>query len=209
MRAHIESRLAGAQPQTDPLTRTLRDVEGPVPQSFIDHLQRQRSPAAVLLGLVERPTGLALLFTERAEHLKIHPGQVSFPGGRIEMSDAGPVEAALREAEEEVGLDPSHVSVAGCLERLLTVTGFLVTPVVGFVAPEFRPVPDESEVAEVFEVPLEFLLGEGNIRLGYRERLGARLRTHEVEYEGHRIWGATASMLVGFISLISDDKTIR
>lgn len=209
MRAHIEARLAAAESDTDPLTRTLRDVEGPVPQSFLDSLRRRRSPAAVLLGLVERPAGLALLFTERAGHLKDHPGQVSFPGGRIETRDAGPVEAALREAEEEVGLDPQHVAVAGCLERLLTVTGFLITPVVGFVAPEFEPVPDRTEVADVFEVPLEYLLEEGNRRRTYRERLGARLLTHEIEYEGHRIWGATASMLVEFLALISDEKTIR
>ena len=205
MRAHIEARLAAARSLGDPLTRTLQDVEGPVPQAFIDHLRQRRSPAAVLLGLVERPEGLALLFTERADHLKDHPGQVSFPGGRIEKGDAGPVEAALREAEEEVGLDPRHVSVAGCLERLLTVTGFLITPVVGFVAPPFEPVLDRTEVAEVFEVPLEFLLESGNVRRTYRERMGVRLITHEVEYDGHRIWGATASMLVGFLSLISDE----
>ena len=205
MRAHIEARLAAARSLGDPLTRTLQDVEGPVPQAFIDHLRQRRSPAAVLLGLVERPEGLALLFTERADHLKDHPGQVSFPGGRIEKGDAGPVEAALREAEEEVGLDPRHVSVAGCLERLLTVTGFLITPVVGFVAPPFEPVLDRTEVAEVFEVPLEFLLEAGNVRRTYRERMGVRLITHEVEYDGHRIWGATASMLVGFLSLISDE----
>lgn len=207
MRAHIEARLAAAPAHSDPLTRTLRDVEGPVPQSLIDYLEKGRSPAAVLLGLVERPGGLAVLFTERAEHLKDHPGQVSFPGGRIQPGDAGPVQAALREAEEEIGLDPRQVSVTGCLERLLTVTGFLVTPVVGFIAPGFSPVADRTEVADVFEVPLKFLLDAGNIRRRYRERLGARMRVHEIEYEGHRIWGATASMLVGFLSLISDDKT--
>jgi len=207
VRAHIEARLAAAPAHSDPLTRTLRDVEGPVPQSLIDYLQQGRSPAAVLLGLVERPGGLAVVFTERAEHLKDHPGQVSFPGGRIQPGDAGPVQAALREAEEEIGLDPRQVSVAGCLERLLTVTGFLVTPVVGFIAPGFRPVADRTEVADVFEVPLKFLLDADNVRRRYRERLGARMRVHEIEYEGHRIWGATASMLVGFLSLISDDKT--
>ena len=104
MRAHIEARLATARLEGDPLTRALREVDGPVPQAFIDHLLRKQcSPAAVLLGLVERPEGLALLFTERADHLKDHPGQVSFPGGRIEEGDLGPVEAALREAREELG----------------------------------------------------------------------------------------------------------
>jgi 8-oxo-dGTP pyrophosphatase MutT (NUDIX family) len=162
-----------------------------------------------LLGLVERPEGLALLFTERADHLKDHPGQVSFPGGRIEEGDSGPVEAALREAGEEIGLDPQQVAVVGRLERLLTVTGFLVTPVVGFITPDFEAVPDHTEVAEVFEVPLGFLLEDGNVRRTYRERIGVRLLTYEIEYDGHRIWGATASMLVGFLSLISDEKTRR
>lgn len=210
MRAHIEARLAAARSDTDPLTRALREVDGPVPQAFIDHLlQKKRSPAAVLLGLVERPEGLALLFTERADHLKDHPGQVSFPGGRIEDGDSGPVEAALREAGEEIGLDPQQVSVVGRLERLLTVTGFLVTPVVGFITPGFEPIPDHTEVAEVFEVPLGFLLEGGNVRRTYRERIGVRLLTYEIEYDGHRIWGATASMLVGFLSLISDEETTR
>jgi 8-oxo-dGTP pyrophosphatase MutT (NUDIX family) len=207
MRAHIEARLAAAPSHMDPLTRALRDVEGVVPQAFIDHLRNKRSPAAVLLGLVERPEGLALLFTKRADHLKVHPGQVSFPGGRIEEGDAGPVEAALREAGEEIGLDPQQVSVVGCLERLLTVTGFLITPVVGFITPGFEPMADHTEVAEVFEVPLEFLLEGGNVRRTYRVRLGVRLLTYEIEYDGYRIWGATASMLVGFLSLILDEKT--
>lgn len=210
MRAHIEARLATARLEGDPLTRALREVDGPVPQAFIDHLLRkQLSPAAVLLGLVERPEGLALLFTERADHLKDHPGQVSFPGGRIEEGDLGPVEAALREAREEIGLDPQQVSVVGCLEGYLTVTGFLVTPVVGFITPGFEPIPDHAEVAEVFEVPLGFLLQGGNVRKTYRERIGVRVLTYEIEHDGHRIWGATASMLVGFLSLISNDKTKR
>ncbi len=210
MRAHIEAQLATARLEGDPLTRALREVDGPVPQAFIDHLLRkQRSPAAVLLGLVERPEGLALLFTERADHLKDHPGQVSFPGGRIEEGDLGPVEAALREAREEIGLDPQQVSVVGCLEGYLTVTGFLVTPVVGFITPGFEPMPDHAEVAEVFEVPLGFLLQGGNVRKTYRERIGVRVLTYEIEHDGHRIWGATASMLVGFLSLISNEKTKR
>ena len=107
MRAHIEARLANVRPLSDPLTRLLGEVEGPVPQSFVDFLGEAQSPAAVLVALQERPAGLTVLFTERAAHLKVHPGQVSFPGGRIEADDAGPVDAALREAEEEVGLSPA------------------------------------------------------------------------------------------------------
>ena len=201
LREHICTRLATVQVETDPLVRLLRDVEGTPPQSFIDYYQKNPNPAAVLVGLVERPTGLAVLFTERSAHLKDHPGQVSFPGGRIEKHDAGPVEAALREAEEEVGLDSKHVSVAGRLERLPTSSGFVVTPVVAFISSEFKPNPDNSEVLEAFEVPLEFLANKNNRKIAYRERLGARLQGYEIEYEGHKIWGVTASILVGFLDL--------
>ena len=201
LREHICARLATVQVETDPLIRLLRDVEGTPPQSFIDYHKKNSKPAAVLVGLVERPTGLAVLFTERSARLKNHPGQVSFPGGRIEKHDAGPVEAALREAEEEVGLNPNYVSVAGRLERLPTSSGFVVTPVVAFITSEFEPDPDSSEVLEAFEVPLEFLANKQNRKAAYRERFGARLQGYEIEYDGHKIWGVTASILVGFLDL--------
>ena len=186
-----------------------RDLEGPLSPPLLELLERRRSPAAVLLGLIERPAGLTLLFTERSPDLKDHPGQVSFPGGRIETGDDGPVAAAIREAEEEVGMDRRLVSVAGCLEDLLTVTGFLVTPVVAFVDSAYRPVADGREVAEAFEVPLKYLLDERNIRSTHRERMGTRIRVYEIDYEGHRIWGATASILVQFLSIISNEKRNR
>ncbi len=166
-------------------------------------LQRRRSPAAVLLALIDRRDGLTMLFTERSADLKDHPGQVSFPGGRIEAGDDGPVAAAIREAEEEVGMKSGLISVAGRLEDFLTVTGFLVTPVVAFVGREYHPVGDGREVAEVFEVPLQYLLDENNVRMTWRERLGTRIRVYEIDYDGHRIWGATASILVQFLSIIS------
>ena len=209
MRAHIESCLAGVDASNDPMARLRRDVDGSISPPLLKILERPRSPAAVLLALIERPEGLALLFTERSRHLKDHPGQVSFPGGRIEPGDAGPEAAAIREAEEEVGMKPGLVTVVGCLENLLTVTGFLVTPVVALVGCAYRPVADRTEVEEIFEVPLEFLLAQGNIRTGYRDRLGTRIRLHEIEYGGHRIWGATASILVRFLSLITDEKKER
>ena len=209
MRTHIQSRLANAPRSGDPLARMRQDLEGPLSPPLRELLERRRSPAAVLLGLIERPAGLTLLFTERSPDLKDHPGQVSFPGGRIEKSDDGAVAAAVREAEEEVGLERRLVTVAGCLDDLLTVTGFLVTPVVAFVDSACRPVADGREVAEVFEVPLKYLLDERNIRSTHRERLGTRIRVYEIDYEGHRIWGATASILVQFLSVISDEKRNR
>ena len=209
MRAHIQSRLVNAPRSGDPLARMRQDLEGPLSPPLRELLERRRSPAAVLLGLIERPAGLTLLFTERSPDLKDHPGQVSFPGGRIEKGDDGPVAAAVREAEEEVGLERRLVTVVGCLDDLLTVTGFLVTPVVAFVDSACRPVADGHEVAEVFEVPLKYLLDERNIRSTHRERLGTRIRVYEIDYEGHRIWGATASILVQFLSIISDEKRNR
>lgn len=202
MRALIEKRLARGLQQADPRSRLLAEARGPVSQEFQEFLNDSPSTAAVLLGLVERSAGLQVILTERAAHLAAHPGQVSFPGGRIEASDDSPVAAALREAEEEVGLPPDLVSVAGCMPEVLTGTGFLITPVIGFVAPEFRASPDRAEVADVFEVPLEYLLEEGNLRSSTRERFGTTLRMYEFHYAGHHVWGATATMLRNFSSLI-------
>ena len=209
IRARIRLRLADVETSSDALARLQRDVDGSISPPLLEILERPRSPAAVLLALVDRPGGLTMLFTERSRHLKYHPGQVSFPGGRIEAGDAGPEAAAIREAEEEVGMDSDLVTVVGCLEDMLTVTGFLVTPVVAFVASGYRPAADRTEVEEVFEVPLEYLLEAENIRTTYRDRLGTRIRIHEIEYGGHRIWGATASILVRFLALISNEKRTR
>ena len=209
MRAHIRSRLASAPRSGDPLARMRQDLDGPISPALLELLERRRSPAAVLLALIERPSGLTMLFTERSPDLRDHPGQVSFPGGRIDAGDDGPEAAAIREAGEEVGMECRLIDVAGCLDDLLTVTGFLVTPVVAFVDSAYRPVADGREVTEVFEVPLEYLLDERNIRSTHRERLGTRIRVYEIDYEGPRIWGATASILVQFLTLIHDCKRTR
>lgn len=209
MRALINARLAQRRPVVDPRLGVLEDLEGPPSQGLLDLLARTPRPAAVLLGLVERGGGLNVLFTERSPDLKDHPGQVSFPGGRIERGDPGPVATALREAEEEVGLQPDSVAVAGCLDTYLTGTGFLVTPVVGFVPEDFEARPDLKEVVEVFEVPLEFLLDEGNLRVTHRRRpdIAATFRIYEFVYQNHRVWGATAAMLMRFTRLILDEKS--
>ncbi len=202
MRALIEKQLARAPDQADPLALLLAQVHGPVSQDLLDFLNDSPTAAAVLLALVERPAGLQVILTERAAHLTDHPGQVSFPGGRIEAADDGPVAAAIREATEEVGLRPDLVSVAGCMQEILTGTGFLITPVIGFVASEFCAIPDRTEVADVFEVPLEFLLRDRNVRSSTRERFGTTLRMVEFDYAGHHIWGATATILRNFVRLI-------
>jgi 8-oxo-dGTP pyrophosphatase MutT (NUDIX family) len=126
------------------------------------------TPAAVLVPLVNRGEGLTVLFTERSAGLPDHPGQISFPGGRIEPDDPGPQLAALREAEEEVGLPRDRVTLLGRLSEYDTVTGYRVTPVVGWVEPPFPLRPDPVEVADVFEVPLAFLLDPANQQRHFR-----------------------------------------
>jgi 8-oxo-dGTP pyrophosphatase MutT (NUDIX family) len=152
--------------------------------------------AAVLVGLVDRGDGEQVLLTRRNEGLRHHAGQISFPGGRIEPADADPIAAALREAHEEIGLAPRQAQPLGYLDPLATITGFHVYPVVAQVAAEFRPRPDPSEVDEVFEVPLAFLLDAGNARRVEMEFRGARRSVLEFRFGEWRVWGATAAMLV-------------
>lgn len=201
MRTLIESRLTQFRPAADPLARTLANVEGDAPAELRDRLQGA-APAAVLIGLLERAHGLSVLLTQRGAHLSVHAGQISFPGGRLETQDSGPIDAALREAEEEIGLTPSLVQVAGRLDDFLTPTGFLITPVVGFVDSGFEPRMDTNEVEDVFEVPLEFLLDESNIGISYRERMGATFRMYEYRYDNRHIWGATAAILMNLKEII-------
>lgn len=189
----------------DPLERIVANVEGghlsPALRAVLDQPARA---ASVLLPLLERRGGLTVLFTERAAHLKDHAGQISFPGGRIAERGETAVDAALREAREEIGLDPAEVEILGPLDDFLTGTGFVITPVVGYVASgTFVAAPDPTEVASVFEVPLDFICEPASIVEAYRERLGTRFRTYELQHGGYRIWGATAAILVSFRDLIS------
>jgi 8-oxo-dGTP pyrophosphatase MutT (NUDIX family) len=154
------------------------------------------TPAAVLVPIVERAEGMTVLLTQRTDHLNDHPGQISFPGGRVEEHDEGPVAAALRETEEEVGLARRHVEVVGALDIYETVTGFSVTPVVGLVEPSFSLALDAFEVAEAFEVPLDFILDPENHERHSRTYNGTERHFYVLPYEERYIWGATAGMLV-------------
>ncbi|EXI92046.1 MAG: putative NUDIX hydrolase [Candidatus Accumulibacter sp. BA-94] len=153
-------------------------------------------PAAVLFPIVRRDDEPTVLLTQRTAHLKDHPGQISFPGGRCESADPSPVHTALREAAEEIGLAAAHVDIAGYLPEYLTSTGFRVTPVVAMVTPPFELQVDAFEVAEVFEVPLSFLLDPANHQrhsLHYRGRLR---HYYAMPYRGYFIWGATAGIIM-------------
>jgi 8-oxo-dGTP pyrophosphatase MutT (NUDIX family) len=154
-------------------------------------------PAAVLIPIVLRPTGLTVLLTQRTAHLRDHAGQVSFPGGRCEPDDASPQATALRESREEVGIESGQVEVLATLPDYFTSTGFRVTPVVGLVTPPLNLRLDDFEVAEVFEPPLDFLLDPASYQRHQVERDGVLHNYWAVPWQGYFIWGATAGMLVG------------
>lgn len=160
--------------------------------------RRAALPAAVLVGVVQRSPEPTVLLTQRATHLRDHAGQISFPGGRIEVDDASPVAAALREAEEEVGLPTDAVEVIRELDPYDTVTGFRIHPIVGWVTPPQAYAPDPFEVAEVFEVPLSFVIDPRNHQERHHEHEGRQRRFFALPYGEKFIWGATAAILINF-----------
>jgi 8-oxo-dGTP pyrophosphatase MutT (NUDIX family) len=160
--------------------------------------------AAVLVPIVDHPSGLSVIFTKRTSHLKAHSGQVSFPGGRAEPEDPTPEFTALREAQEEIGLAMERVEVLARLPDYLTRTGFRVTPVVGLLTPPLDLTPDPREVEDVFEVPLAFLLDPKNHQRRTRQFQGRTVGYYELSYESRVIWGATAGMLINLYRQLVD-----
>ena len=203
MRDLIARCFAGTSP-APPEQYRIPGVPGDLPAALERLRPRRLVPAAVLVPIVERAEGLTVLFTVRAPDLRHHAGQVSFPGGRLDPGDPGPLAAALRESEEEVGLAAGLVDVAGYLPNYMTITGYSVTPVVGFVAPAFQPRPDAKEVSEAFEVPLDVLLDPGSMQLRHKRFMGVRLPFFEMPWGEHLIWGATAAMLVNFRDILQE-----
>lgn len=155
---------------------------------------RALRPAAVLAPLVVRETGVSLVLTRRADHLSAHAGQISFPGGRMNVGES-PMDAALRESEEEIGLARSQVRLIGRFDPYETVTGFQITPFVGIVDARARLRPDPGEVAEIFETPFDFLMNPANHVLEERMFAGQLRRYYAMPHEGRYIWGATAGLL--------------
>jgi 8-oxo-dGTP pyrophosphatase MutT (NUDIX family) len=210
--AEVERRLAAA-----PTTGLCSALMGRVPDTAErprgDHdlspelyePGRKLIPAAVLVPIVEREAELTVLLTLRTDHLDDHAGQVSFPGGRIEASDADPAAAALREAEEETGLPPARVRLIGQLDTYVTRTGFEVVPMVGLVTPPFAIEPDSFEVAEVFEIPLAFFLAPENRQRHSRDYQGKARQYYAFSYDDYYVWGATAGMLVNLVDVLTSD----
>jgi 8-oxo-dGTP pyrophosphatase MutT (NUDIX family) len=166
-----------------------------LPGDVLDEDAGNPMPAAVLVPVVDRAEPTVIL-TERPRTMRRHPGQISFPGGRIEPEDDGPVAAALREAEEEIGLPRDRVEVIGTADLYRTVTGFEVIPVVGVVPPDLPLAPHPGEVADMFEAPLHYLLDPARQIERMVEWKGRERTYYEIEWEGRRIWGATAAMIV-------------
>lgn len=187
------------------LRPTRRDRDGAV-KAPIGRLRRR---AAVLCPVVEHQDGLSIMLTVRAAHLKIHAGQISFPGGKIDPSDSSPLSAALREADEEIGLPSHRVDILGSLDPYDTSTGFVVTPFVGMVEPAFQPILNEGEVAEVFEVPFDFVMDMGNHERIERMHDGRKRSFYQIVYGDYRIWGATAGMLRNLAERLYDQRGAR
>jgi 8-oxo-dGTP pyrophosphatase MutT (NUDIX family) len=178
--------------ERDYITARLTPLEAYRPH---DPAPAEHAPAAVLVALIERPEGLSLLLTLRTRHLRKHAGQIALPGGRAEPGEL-PWETALREAHEEVGLDPGLVELAGLSEPFWARTGYLITPVVGFVKPELELSPNPDEVEEVFEVPFDFVMDASNHQLVHREFAdGVSREVLAMPYQDRYIWGMTAMML--------------
>lgn len=192
----LEQRLAGTCVPDDPTEVEFPPGSERWPASMREALTRSLKPAGVLIPVIPAGGELTVLLTKRSAELKHHAGQIAFPGGRMEPDDADITATALRETHEEVGIVPDAVSVAGYLPPLPTVTGYAVTPVVGIVEPGFELRLDRSEVELAFEVPLEFLLDKRNARASERDFNGQKVPIVEFRYDGYRIWGATAHMLL-------------
>ncbi|QLI83092.1 CoA pyrophosphatase [Chitinibacter fontanus] len=159
------------------------------------HVRVERK-AAVLIGMVLHPQQVTVLFTQRAQHLSVHAGQVSFPGGAIELTDVDAVDAALRETEEEVGIPRAWICPCHTLGEYRTISGFAVTPVLATLEPNYPVQADANEVAEVFELPLDVVLNPARYERRWIERPEGKGVTHFLEHDGRVVWGATAGMLL-------------
>ncbi|WP_438995957.1 CoA pyrophosphatase [Candidatus Puniceispirillum sp.] len=174
-------------------------MNGNIKDMFVSAMATDR-PAAVLVGLIKHQHSLHILMTRRAPHLATHAGQISFPGGKIETYDATPVDAALREAHEEVALQPDHVTILGSLSVLRSPAGFIVAPIVGMITADEGAVvklaPDPAEVDDILLLPLDHMLDRQNYRRETHERDGVMRHTWVIDHPAHYIWGLSAAIIV-------------
>lgn len=209
MSAALEARLRRALAHTSEQARPMVDLEWPrLIQLALKPLLSNLREAAVLVPIVMRPEGFQVLLTRRADTLRNHKGQVSFPGGRRDPEDLTLAACALREAQEEVGLPPENVEIIGYLDDYPTTTRYRVTPVVALVRPPGEFVFDAVEVAEIFEVPLAVLLDARRYESKMLSKDGLNVPFFEINHAGHRIWGATAGMLRDFCRKMSAEPAL-
>ena len=202
--SEIRQRFAGTAMPEDPLDVVIPPPRWPV--ALQRKLTSDLMAAAVLIPIITREASLSVLLTERSSDLKQHAGQISFPGGRMDATDSDIRATALRETHEEVGIDPANVEIIGYLDPNPTVTGYAVTPVVALVELQQELIIDPLEVKSVFEVPLPFVLDEGNQKSAEREFEGVMVPIAEFNFGQYRIWGATASMLIQFRKFLLDNQ---
>jgi 8-oxo-dGTP pyrophosphatase MutT (NUDIX family) len=205
LRSRILRRFEGSQPRHEPADWRMLGIDSERFQRLQRHFPPDPVAAAVLVALVDRPEGLTVLLTERASQLTKHAAQISFPGGRLEDSDAGAAGAALREAQEEIGLDPARVRVFGYLPDHLVFSGFRVTPVLSLVTPPFDLVPNPAEVADVFEVPISHVFDASNHKARLRRVGDEDMLLYDIPWQGQNIWGATAGMLLTFVRMVQEE----
>ncbi len=199
----IESWIKQALSSRNPAARGARSDFDLNRERDADHLlQEPVRKAAVLVPIVTYEDDITILLTKRTEHLAKHAGQVSFPGGSIDPGDENAVAAALREADEEIGLSADHVNVHGSLDTYRTGTGFEITPVVATIQPGFSLQIDDGEVADVFEVPFDFIMDRSNHQRQSAVWRGRRRHYYAMPYDGYFIWGATAAMLVNLVDVL-------
>lgn len=205
LRSRILRRFEGSQPRQELADWRMLGVDAERSERLQRHFPSDPVAAAVLVALVDRPDGLSVLLTQRASQLVRHAAQISFPGGRLEETDADVASAALREAQEEIGLDPSRVRVFGYLPDHLVMSGFRVTPVLSLVTPPFALVPNPAEVADVFEVPVSHLFDVRNHKARLRRVGDEDMLLYDIPWQGQNIWGATAGMLLTFVRMVQEE----
>jgi 8-oxo-dGTP pyrophosphatase MutT (NUDIX family) len=200
--ARLQERLANTRPQHDvPFVRIGAGLADATDPRLLQLIPADLRPAAVLIGLLEQESGPGILLTVRAGHLRQHAGQIAFPGGAIDLADAGPAAAALREAWEEVGLVATEAEVIGYLPDQIVLTGFRITPVIARIPGSFAPKLDKAEVESSFVLPFATLLDSANERTAIRSIGGIDVTVRDLQFGEHRIWGATAGMLFALRAL--------
>jgi len=199
---HLRNCLAGTNRPSNPLDVVTPRGTYSWPEGMLDKIAATLKPAGVLIPVRQHASGLTVLLTQRSAELNHHAGQVSFPGGRMEFSDADIEVTALRETREEIGIAEECVSIIGYLDPMPTVSGYAVTPIIGLIDGSVELTIDKTEVEFAFEVPLSFLLDTGNHCMVEREWQGLSFSMVEFHFDGQRIWGATAQMLLRLINII-------